>query len=45
MKNAFKPPEGPINVDTRMMSGAKLGSNIQDKNQLYSPNTELLAEI
>ena len=28
-----------------MMSGAKLGSNIQDKNQLYSPNTELLAEI
>ena len=45
LKNAFVPPEGPIAVDTRMMTGAKLGSNIQQKNQVYSPNAELLAEI
>lgn len=45
LQNAFVPPEGPISVDTRMMTGAKLGSNLQDRNQIYSPNAELLAEI
>ena len=45
LSNAFKPPEGPIPVDNRMMTHAKLGSNIQGKNQIYSPNSELLAEI
>jgi hypothetical protein len=45
LQGGFQPPGGPINVDTRMMTGAKLGSNLQDKNQIYQPNAELLSEI
>ena len=45
LRNAFKEPSGPMPLDTRMMTGARLGSNIHTDNEVYMPNEALLEEI
>ena len=45
LRNAFKESSGPMPLDTRMMTGARLGSNIYTDNEVYEANQHLLQEI
>ena len=38
LRNAFKESSGPMPLDTRMMTGARLGSNIYTDNEVYEAN-------